>query len=251
MKKVLNNSFFQKQAYYKEKPKRANRKQISTVNNSLIFSMLSIFISGLLGGVAFSIGATAYLSICNKAVGAAVFAVGMFMIFAYGFGFFSSKIGYALNNNKQQNLNLLPLWLGNLIGAISVGALLSLTRENILNTIYTRANQLCLEQVTDSPFSIIILSFFCGIVMFVVTDNFKNAKDAAQRYLALFLGTMTFLLCGFDHFVTSAFFYTVTNALGVKAFWCIMLVTLGNSLGALTIPFLHICVKKLQDNAKK
>ena len=66
MKKVLNNSFFQKQAYYKEKPKRANRKQISTVNNSLIFSMLSIFISGLLGGVAFSIGATAYLSISNK-----------------------------------------------------------------------------------------------------------------------------------------------------------------------------------------
>ena len=140
----------------------------------------------------------------------------------------------------------MPLWLGNLIGAFSVGGLLSLTRENVSNTIYTRANQLCLELAKDSMLSIIILSFFCGIIMFVVTDNYKNAKNSAQKYLALFLGTMTFLLCGFDHFVSSAFFFAVTSALSIKTFWCIILITIGNSLGALAIPFIYSCVKKLQ-----
>ena len=243
--------------YYQPKYKQTKKEDLKKltegfnikVDKPLLYNILNIFISGLLGGIAFSVGTTAYLSISNKAVGAAVFAVGMFMIFAYGFGFYTSKIGYSIKSNKYQNLSLIPLWFGNLVGAFSVGGLLSLTRENVSKTIYTRANQFCLEQINDSPLGIIILAFFCGIIMFVVTDNYKNAKDSAQKYLALFLGTMTFLLCGFDHFVSSAFCFAITAALSVKSVWYIILITFGNSLGALAIPVLHSCVKWLQKNA--
>lgn len=254
----MNNDFYsepQEKITYHYKGKRPekfslNFKLLSNINKPLLFNILNVFISGLLGGIAFAIGATAYLSVSNKPLGAAIFAVGMFMIFAYGFGFYTSKLGYALKSNKSQNLSLIPLFLGNFIGAIAVGGILSITREAVAETLSKRANQVTVVQANDSPLSIIILAFFCGIIMFVITDNYKNAKNAAQRYLPLFLGCMTFLLCGFDHFVSSAFFFTISGSLNLKGLWCVLLTALGNSLGVLAIPLSHNAVKLLQKNSK-
>ena len=226
-----------------------NLKLPENIDKPLLFNMLNVFVSGLLGGIAFSVGATAFLSISNKPLGAAVFAIGMFMILAYGFGFYTSKLGYCLKANKAQNLSLIPLWLGNFLGAVISGGILALTREDVAEILSKRANQISVPRVSDSPLSIIILAFFCGIIMFVIVDNYKNAKNAAQRYLPIFLGTMTFLLCGFDHFVSSAFFFTISGNLNLKGFWCILLTALGNSLGALAIPLSHNAVKLLQKAA--
>ena len=60
-----------------------NLKLPENIDKPLLFNMLNVFVSGLLGGIAFSVGATAFLSISNKPLGAAVFAIGMFMILAY------------------------------------------------------------------------------------------------------------------------------------------------------------------------
>ena len=51
-----------------------------------LLNNLNIFINGLLGGIAFSLGAVAFLSVNNKYMGSALFTVGMVIIFAYGFG---------------------------------------------------------------------------------------------------------------------------------------------------------------------
>ena len=219
-------------------------------NKVFLWNALNVFISGFLGGIAFAIGGTAFLSLNNKSVGSALFTFGMIIIYAYGFGFYTSKIGYSLKNSKEQNLMLIPVWFGNLFGAMLVGGLLRLTRESVSETLYTRANQLCGEKLSDSVGGIIILSVLCGFLMFVANDNFKNAKNAAQKYITLFLTSMVFLLCSFEHFASSAFLFVVADALNIKAVWYLILMTLGNTLGALIIPLSHSGVKLIQKMAK-
>ena len=65
--------------YQNENTKKFNLKfKLPTnIDKFLLFNMLNVFLSGLLGGIAFSVGATAYLSVNNKPLGAAIFAIGM------------------------------------------------------------------------------------------------------------------------------------------------------------------------------
>ncbi|MBE6761338.1 MAG: formate/nitrite transporter family protein [Ruminococcaceae bacterium] len=248
----MNNPKGKSSIVYRPQKKNFNfsfdfKKQFNKV---FLWNALNVFISGLLGGIAFSIGGIAFLSLNNKSVGSALFTIGFVIIYAYGFGFYTSKIGYSLKNSKDQNIMLAPIWLGNLIGALLMGVLLRLTRETIYDTLYTRANQLCGEKMSDSVGGIIILSIFCGLLMFIATDNFKNAKNAAQKYITLFLVSMVFLLCGFEHFTSSAFLFAAADAINIKAIWYLILMTLGNSVGALIIPLSHSGVKLIQKMAK-
>lgn len=250
MENNVNNTP-QNNTVYRPKNAPKNLKKFSlNINNQFLLNFLNVFISGLLGGIAFSIGGIAYLSLNNKSVGSALFTIGMVIIYAYGFGFYTSKVGYSLKNNKEQNLMLIPVWLGNLLGSLLMGGLIKLTREPVAETLAERANQLCGKKLSDSVGGIIILSVFCGLLMFIATDNFKNAKNAAQKYVTLFLVSMVFLLCEFEHFATSGFLFTVAGTLNIKAIWYLILMTLGNSLGALIIPWAHSGVKLIQKMAK-
>lgn len=216
-----------------------------------LLNNLNIFINGLLGGIAFSLGAVAFLSVNNKYMGSALFTVGMVIIFVYGFGLYTSKVGYCLKNNKEQNLMLIPIWLGNLVGAILVGGIFRLTRTQISDTLISRANQLSGEKFADNIGGILILSIFCGFLMFIATDSFKNAKNAAQKYITLFLTVMVFLLCDFEHFTSSAFFFTIGGAFTLKAFWYLIIMSIGNTLGALIIPACHLGVIYIRSQADK
>ena len=234
------------------KPQNSNKFNLNfNLDKRLLWNALNMFVSGLLGGIAFSVGGTVFLSVNNKSVGSALFSLGMMIIFAYGFAFYTSKIGYSLKKSKEQNLMLIPIWLGNFLGALLVGGLLSLTRSQISETLYTRANQLCGEKFSDSVGGILILSILCGLLMFIVTDNYKNAKNAAQKYVTLIAVSMVFLLCGFEHFASSAFLFAMANSLNIKALWYIILMTIGNSIGALIIPLSHSGVKLIQTMARK
>lgn len=221
------------------------------VDKRLCLNVVNAIISGLLGGIAFSIGAIAFLSVNNKNVGSAIFSLGMVIIFAYGFGFYTSKVGYSFKSTKEQNFMLIPIWLGNLLGAFALGGVMSLTRDKISQTLLARAYKLCEEKLADSIGSILILSVLCGLLMFIATDNFKNAKNDIQKYGILVLTSMVFLLCGFEHFVSNAFLFAVGGSLNLKAFWYLIIMTLGNTIGALLIPLSHSGVKLIQRIAKK
>lgn len=236
------------------RPERAARKKVNhkiNFDKRLLWNSLNAFISGLLGGIAFAIGAIAFLSVKNKNVGSAIFSLGMIVIFAYGFGFYTSKIGYAIKNTKEQNIMLFPIWLGNLLGAMLVGGVMHLTRAKISSLLQSRANQLCSEKLSDSVGGVLVLSIFCGLLMFIATDNYKNAKNAAQKYITLILTSMIFLLSGFEHFASSGCMFAMAGNIDIRVMWYLLIMTLGNTIGALIIPLSHSGVKLVQNLAKK
>lgn len=215
-----------------------------------LFNFLSVMANGILAGMVFSLGAATYLSVDNKPLGAAIFSASLFVIFYYGFGFYTSKVGYCFNQNKQQNFALIPIWVGNVLGAIITGLLFFLLREDYVYKIFSRANQICGAKLENNPLSIIVSAVFCGFLMFLAVDSFKNAKNILQKHLVPFFTIMIFLVCEFDHFVSGTFFFAVADAISIKSIWYILLMTLGNSIGAVIIPLSHKGIKALKELAK-
>lgn len=240
----MQNSTHQKHLY---RPKRGNTANFKPH----LFNFLSSMVNGMLAGMVFSLGAASYLSIETKTVGAAIFALGLFIIFYYGFGFYTSKVGYCFNQNKEQNLALISIWVGNFLGAIITALLFLLLREAYVYKLFERSNQLCGAKLEGTPISIIISAVFCGLLMFFAVDTFKNAKNTLQKHLIPLLTVMVFVLCEFDHFVSTTFFFVVADAVSIKSIWYILLITLGNSIGAVIVPLSHKGIKALREFSKR
>lgn len=197
---------------------------------------LDIFLRAVLTGFAIGIGGAVNLSCDNKYIGAFLFGTGLFVILFFGFSLFTGKVGYAVENPPSYLLDLAVIWLGNLLGTALTGWLILGTR---ISGIGARAAELCAVKISDSAESILILSFFCGMLMFIAADGFKTMKNPVGQTLVVFLPVMVFILSGFEHCVANMFYFTVGSAWSAKAFGYLFLMSLGNALGGIFIPLMR------------
>lgn len=216
---------------------KAEGKKSSIGENAFYYHSLSTFVKAFLAGVMVALGATTFLSVSSKYLGSALFSIGLFVIFSYGLALYTGKIGYFIVQNKNKNMQLIPTWLGNLAGTVVMGYILRLTRAS--SKLSSRALSLCEEKLNDNVLSIFVLALFCGMLMFIAADNYKNAANSIQKYLGIILPVMAFILCGFEHCVANMYYFSVSNSWSLKAVLYILVMTLGNSLGAMIIPASH------------
>lgn len=195
-----------------------------------------IFLRALLTGFAIGIGGIVYLSCDNRYIGSFLFGTGLFVILNFGFNLFTGKVGYAVENKPAYLIDLAVIWLGNLVGTAATGVMVLCTR---ISGIGEKAAELCTVKLSDGPVSILILSFFCGMLMFIAADGFKKSENPVSQVLMVFLPVMVFILCGFEHCVANMFYFTVAEAWSGKAFLWLILMTLGNSLGGIFIPLVR------------
>lgn len=195
-----------------------------------------IFLRALLTGFAIGVGGVVYLSCDSKYIGAFLFGTGLFVILSFGFNLFTGKVGYAVENKPVYLIDLGIIWLGNLFGTAATGGLILCTR---ISGIGEKAAAMCETKLADNPASIAILSFFCGMLMFIAADGFKKTENPIAQTLMVFLPVMVFILSGFEHCVANMFYFTAAGAWSPKAFWYLILMTLGNSAGGIFIPLVR------------
>ncbi|MDE6764052.1 MAG: formate/nitrite transporter family protein [Oscillospiraceae bacterium] len=195
---------------------------------------IDILLKAILTGIAIGIGGTVYLSCENKVVGAFLFGTGLFTILTFGFMLFTGKVGYAVENKPAYLIDLVIIWTGNLIGTALTAGLVLLTR--IGGGISEKAAALCDAKLSDTIVSVFILAFFCGMLMFIAADGYKNIKNSAGQMLAVFLPVMTFILSGFEHCVANMYYFTAGGAWSGKGFLYMIVMTLGNAAGGILIP---------------
>lgn len=200
------------------------------------------FIKSVLAGIMIGIGGTIYLSIDNKVVGASLFGIGLFMIVIYGFNLYTGKIGYLVDNFNFKYIKMLVITLiGNFIGTFFVGYILKFTR--IYSLIHDKAKLLVNVKLDDSLVSILILAFFCGILMYLAVNTYKENKDIS-KYLGVFLGVIVFILCGFEHCIANMYYFSVANIWNLNTLLYLLIMILGNSLGGMLIPLCNKVIKK-------
>lgn len=207
-----------------------------------------IFLRAVLTGFAIGIGGAVNLSCDNKYIGAFLFGTGLFVILFFGFSLFTGKVGYAVENPPSYLIDLAVIWAGNLVGTALTGVLLLCTR---ISAIGERAAQMCETKLGDSVGSILILSFFCGMLMFVAADGFKTIANPVGQVLVIFLPVMVFILSGFEHCVANMFYFTVGAAWSGKAALYLLLMSLGNAAGGIFIPLLRKGMRTEQHCTKK
>lgn len=199
---------------------------------------LRMFVLAVLAGAAIGIGGIVYLSLDNKLAGALMFTTGLYSICVHGLNLFTGKVGYLPQQSPAYLADLAVIWLGNLAGTwlAAMGVLCSR-----IAGISETAKTLCETKVADDLSSLFLLGVFCGALMYIAVEGYKQTKNP----IILFMGVGTFILCGFEHCIADMFYISLAGMWSGRALICIVVISLGNALGAMFIPL----AKKLPEKA--
>ena len=67
------------------------------------------------------------------------------------------------------------------------------------------------RQLMDDPLSLFILAIFCNILIYIAVENYNCNPQEVGRYLAMFLGVVVFIFCGFEHCVADMFYFSLAD----------------------------------------
>jgi formate/nitrite transporter FocA (FNT family) len=198
---------------------------------------LRTFCGGLMAGLCIGLGGLVNLMVDNKALGAALFTIGLFTICSFGFDLYTGRVCYVFDNDKAYALRLPLIWLGNLAGTGLTALFASLSRN--APALAEKAANLCSVKTGDTILSLFFLGVLCNIIIYIAVEGYKNIPHAAGKYLALIFGVMVFILAGTEHCVADMFYFWMGGAWTGRAIVCIITITLGNSVGGILLPLLR------------
>ncbi|MDD7402188.1 MAG: formate/nitrite transporter family protein [Eubacteriales bacterium] len=194
------------------------------------------FMKAIEAGICIALGGTVYLALDNKIVGSLLFTVGLFAICTRAYNLFTGKVSYYLDGTYSL-LDLLLIWLGNLLGTWVFAQALHATRVG--PALVAKAQSMCEVKLGDNLLSIFFLSVFCNMLIFLAVDGFSKNPHELGKYLALFFGVSVFILAGFEHCVANMFYVSVANMWSGHALVFILISTLGNAVGGLFFPTIN------------
>lgn len=203
------------------------------MENSIKSKLANIILRSFMTGIAIGIGATAFLSCESKTAGAFLFGTGLFIILNFGFYLYTGKVGYIVEKKPSYIAEVALIWLGNFAGTFVFAALILCTRSA---AIVQKAAAMCAVKTSDTLLSLLVLSFFCGILMFIAADGFKEIENPVGKMLAVFLPVMAFILSGFEHSIADMFYFSVSRSWTARSFLCLLVMTAGNALGGMLVP---------------
>ena len=197
--------------------------------------------SAVLAGIMISFGGGVYLACENKIVGAVLFSLGLTVILVNGLLLFTGKTAYLLENKPSYIPYLLTIWLGNILGCMLMGLLVSLAKPSLGDT----AAALCETKLGQTPWMTLILGALCGVLVYIAVDYYRSDDDKKSfpKYLLVFTCVPAFILCGFEHSVADMFYFAASSSHALytwQGILYILLVSAGNLVGAV----LFHCLKK-------
>ena len=203
---------------------------------------LSLFCSSVLAGMSIGFGGLAFLSVDNRVIGAALFAIGLFCVCTFGFHLFTGKVCYVFQNGPDYALDLPVIWVGNLIGAGMTALFASLTRSG--PALQEKAMTLCSVKLNDGLLSLFFLGLLCNIFIYIAVEGFRNNPHEMGKYLSLFLGVMVFILAGTEHSVADMFYFWMAGAWSGRAVLSVLVISFGNAAGGVLLPLLRTAAGK-------
>ena len=203
---------------------------------------LKTFVFAILAGAAIAIGGAAFLSVESKILGSVLFTIGLFTVCTFGLNLYTGKVCYVFENKIGYTLDVVIIWLGNLVGTFAAAQAFLATR--IGPAMAAKALTLCEAKLGDGLLSIFILAIFCNVMIFIGVDGFKRNPHEVGKYLALFFGVVVFIICGFEHCIANMFYFSVAGVWSAKAFGYLIVMTLGNAVGGVIFPLLRMWKEK-------
>ena len=204
---------------------------------------MQVLIKSFIAGMLIGIGCVVFLMCPDRIVGSFLFSFGLFSILNMGLSLFTGKIGYLVLNLNWGFLRDLGITLvGNFLGTLAVAVLVKQTRLEISDAVMA----VTAIKLNDSYISMLILSVFCGMLMYLGVELFKTIESYLGKFLSVMFAVMIFILAGFEHCIADMFYFNLAGNMNLIV---ILIVILGNSLGGMLLCCLLTLGKK--QNFKK
>lgn len=204
---------------------------------------LKDIISGFLAGFFIGLGGTAFvmckatLDVNGGLIGAMCFPIGLFMVCAFGVNLYTGKIGYAFNKevNTFNPLDFVIMLLANFLGASTIGFIVYLGARN--NQVLLDAAKAVAESRTiTNPLDMLgafFKSMVCGMLVYIAVYLFKKCNNYVEKFVVVLIPIFLFVFCGFNHCIADFFYITFGMNVNVLSLAFILIIVLGNSLGAI------------------
>ena len=202
-------------------------------------------LSGALSGVFLCVGCTVKI-MAGGTIGALLFSLGLFAIITFGLGLYTGRAGYMAINPPSYIIEVLFTLIGNFVGSAIGGTLLRLTRFG--ESLTGSAAEIIDAKIADGALSIIVLSIFCGMLMFTAVEGCKRLLERKNFTGALFIvvvPVMVFIICGFNHSIADMGYFFISgcsSAAGAPLYF--LLAILGNAIGCMALPFAEKLMRK-------
>ncbi len=205
---------------------------------------LSIFFSSILAGMCIFLGATVFLLVLptNKVLASFLFTLGLFTIIQFGFHLYTGKIGFVLDNKPSYLIDLVIILVTNLLSAAAFSYLMSLTKMGA--TLHETAIGVVDSKYNDSWYSVLILSFFCGIMIYLAVKGHQVCPYPVGKAFLVIMPVMLFIICGHEHIVANASYFAYAHKFDLKTVFYFFLMLVGNSLGSIFFDCLIKLTKK-------
>ncbi len=194
---------------------------------------------GIMAGIMISLGGAVFLACSNdlpkygKYVGALLFSLALVCICMRGYALYTGKIGLIFEKHAKKDISLLLLCLlGNAIGTFAFGYLIRF----VFPAYGTFAETLCTAKLAQGYGYGFLRAVLCGLLVFISIDVYRNN----QSVIAILLCIPAFILSSYEHSIADMFYFAASGIASAKAFGYLMMIILGNSVGALIIPALKL-----------
>lgn len=217
---------------------------------------LRIFISSFLAGCCIVFGATCYLICASqgtfglKLAGSFMFGIGLFTIIHFKLWLYTGKVGYAFDNKASYILELLTCLAGNLIGVFALSSLLKATYI-INDSVILLCQSLISKKQSESWIEVLILGVMCGVMIYLAVEGHKKVEYPLGKVLFAFMPISLFILCGFEHVVANACYYTYAGVFNGKVILWFLLMAIGDGIGSIAFDGIIKLIKYLENEEAK
>lgn len=212
-----------------------------------------LFLFAILAGFCIGLGGTVFLRLKDafpggNVVGALLFTIGLFTICTRGYALFTGKACYLFQNPWPGYLgDLAVIWVGNLLGAMLIAGVETLT--GVGAGLQTTAAALVAGKMGDGYLSLFLLGILCNICIFIAVNGYANNPHPVGKYLALFLGVTVFIVSGMEHSVADMYYWSVSGVLygqPGESLLRLVVISLGNVVGGVFFPVVESWKAKLE-----
>jgi formate transporter len=191
-----------------------------------------VFIKAIMAGLFIGIAGLIYLSVDNKVLGALLFSFGLLMVVSKGYYLYTGKVGYAVPYEKGYFIVLLKTLAGNIVGIVTVGLLF---RFSGMDTVIEQANTILTSKLSNLWYETLILSIFCGMMMYVGVEGYRKMEIPLMKILIVIFAVVIFILAKFEHSIANMLYLAISTTFSAKGIFYVLLWIIGNAMGGIIL----------------
>ena len=162
---------------------------------------------------------------------------------------FGAVVGSYLFQNPWPGYlgDLAVIWVGNLLGAMLIAGVETLT--GVGAGLQATAAALVAGKMGDGYLSLFLLGILCNICIFIAVNGYAKNPHQMGKYLALFLGVTVFIVSGMEHSVADMYYWSVSGVLygqPGESLLRLVVISLGNVVGGVFFPVVEAWKAKLE-----